>query len=66
MMPDRRVLEARAYAAEVRYRLTEWEFADWLQLRDEQRERAARPATRDAAPIGPMLYRNGGRILYIR
>jgi hypothetical protein len=66
MTASRRVLEARAFAAEVRYRLTEWDIADWLQSRDEQRERAARPAPRDAAPIGPMLYRNGGRILYVR
>jgi hypothetical protein len=83
-MPDRRLLEHKAFAAEVRHRLNEWEVADWLRLRDEQRarrlsappaaqrskglaptERVAGPAPRRAAPAGPMLYRDGGRILYI-
>jgi WhiB family redox-sensing transcriptional regulator len=66
VMPSGRLLEHNSFAAEVHHRLTEWEIADWLQSRDEQLERAARPAPRDAEPTGPMLYRNGGRILYIR
>jgi hypothetical protein len=65
-MPDLRFLEHKAFQAEVRYRLTEWEVQDWLRSRDEQRESAARPAPRYAAPTGPLLYRAGGRVLYIR
>jgi hypothetical protein len=81
MMPDRRLAAYKAFAAEVHCRLSEWEIADWLSLREEQRDRAARPALhvtddersssgkvapRQAAPTGPMLYSNGGRILYVR
>jgi hypothetical protein len=73
-MPDRRVLEHKAFAAEVRHRLNEWEVEDWLQLRDEQRarrppappERVARPAPRRAASTAPMLYSSGGRVLFVR
>jgi hypothetical protein len=48
-MPSRHVLEAQAFAAEARCRLTEWEIEDWL--REVAAGRSSRGASGSARPV---------------